>query len=549
MTAVHRNNSLTGIHWILLLCFTAQYPVLAFAQAPAKPAGWEAAWGDQRNGTYINPVVPADFSDIDTIHVGPDFYAISSTFQFSPGLVILHSRDLVNWEILGHAVDDLTQIAPEMNWDRMDRYGRGIWAGALRFHDGRFWIYFGTPDEGIFMTSAISPAGPWAKLSPVLPEKGWDDPCPFWDDDGQEYLVCTHFSDHYKIHLFKVSADGKVLDRDHPRVIHQSRGSEANKLYKINGLYYHYFSEVKPEGRVAMMERSASLDEPWEIQQLNHVDKRIDKEPNQGGLIEVGSGKWSFLSHQGTGDWEGRAMVLLPVEWIKNWPIIGKPGDDGLGNMIWKTTMPVLGAPPLHYQTSDEFDESSLMPQWEWNYQPRKDMWSLSERPGFLRLRAFKSLARGDLLKAGNTLTQRALRASHNEITVKLDLKEMADGENCGICHFSKRYSMLGVVQKSGKRSLICDENGKSLDAAALNGFDVWLRSTWGIDGMSRYSYSLDGKTFLPAGAPYSLAWGYYRGDRIGLYNFNDDQNAGFVDLDYVHYIYADGILNPVIHK
>ena len=124
------------------------------ADTAEKPAALVGLSGDQGDGTYINPIIPGDFSDVDAIRVGNDFYAISSTMQFSPGMVILRSKDLVNWRIAGHAVSDVTQIGPEMNWDRMGRYGRGVWAGAIRFHAGKFWVYFGTPDEGLFMTSA-----------------------------------------------------------------------------------------------------------------------------------------------------------------------------------------------------------------------------------------------------------------------------------------------------------------------------------------------------------------------------------------------------------
>ena len=133
----------------------------ASTPAPDADASTHGAWGDQGDGTYVNPILPADFSDIDAIRVGTDFYAISSTFQYSPGVVILHSKDLVNWNILGHAVSDITQIGPDLNWDRMDRYGTGVWAGSLRYHAGKFWIYFDTPDEGFFMTTATNPAGPW----------------------------------------------------------------------------------------------------------------------------------------------------------------------------------------------------------------------------------------------------------------------------------------------------------------------------------------------------------------------------------------------------
>ncbi len=233
---------------VLLLTWWPVLQAVAASEVSAKPDPIKTAWGDQGDGTYINPVLPSDYSDLDAIRVGDDFYAISSTFQFSPGVVILHSKDLVSWTILGHAVSDISQIGPDMNWNKMDRYGHGIWAGAIRYHDGKFWVYFGTPDEGFFMTTAKDAAGPWEPLHALWKTKGYDDCCPFWDDDGQGYFVCTNYADKYKIHLYKMTPDGKQLIMDSDKVIHQSRGSEANKLYKINGLYYHYYSEVHSEG-------------------------------------------------------------------------------------------------------------------------------------------------------------------------------------------------------------------------------------------------------------------------------------------------------------
>jgi beta-xylosidase len=512
----------------------AGLPAWAAAEISAKPPALASLWGDQGDGTFVNPVLPADYSDIDAIRVGEDFYAVSSTFQYSPGVVILHSRDLVNWTILSHAVPDITQIGPEMNWDRMSRYGRGIWAGAIRYHGGKFWIYFGTPDDGFFMTSATNAAGPWAPLHQVWNIKGWDDCCPFWDDDGQGYFVCSNFSGQYKIHLFRMSADGQSLDMNSDKIIHQSRGSEANKLYKINGIYYHYYSEVRPEGRVIMMERSGSLDGPWETRQLNHVDKRLDKEPNQGGLIQLPSGEWWFLTHQGTGDWEGRAMALLPVTWVEGWPIIGKVGADGIGNMVWSARKPAISsgaAEPVAPPAADDFAGPGLAAQWEWNYQPRAGMWSLSERPGFLRLHAFRPLKDGDLLTAGDTLTQRVLRTSHNEVTLKLDIGRMADGQQAGLCHLAKDYATLGISQDGDARHLTFCRAGKTMQGRLISGDFIWLRSNWDDRGLSQFSFSLDGKAFTEFGPQYQLTWSYYRGDRIGIYCYDNKADDGFVDV------------------
>ncbi len=519
--------------------------VIGATAIPAKPDAMKERWGDQGNGKYVNPIIPGDYSDLDAIRVGDDFYAISSTFQFSPGVVILHSNDLVNWTILGHAVNDITQIGPDLNWDRMDRYGRGIWAGAIRYHDKKFWIYFGTPNEGFFMTTATNPAGPWEPLHPVWNAIGWDDCCPFWDDDGpggpggQGYFICSNTSGGYKIHLFKMTADGQKLLMDSDVVIHQSKGSEANKLYKINGLYYHYYSEVHSEGRVAMMERSKSLTGPWESRQSNHVDKHIDKEPNQGGLIQLASGDWWFITHQGTGDWEGRAMVLLPVAWVDGWPIIGKVGSDGIGQMVWEAKKPIVDKAIVTPQAGDEFDEKVLGPQWEWNYQPREGKWSLAERPGFLRLHAFKPLKSNDLLKAGDTLTQRAMRTSRNEVTIKLDLSGMADGQQSGLCHFAGGWSSVGVAQEGDLRSMVYNEKGKVTTGPIVKSNDLWIKSTWGYDGDSEYSFSIDGKKFTAFGNHWHLTWGNYRGDRIGIFSFNNKSDNGYVDIDYFHYDYA----------
>jgi beta-xylosidase len=519
----------------------AQSAAAISSQATASDQPTQGEWGDQGDGTYANPVLPADFSDLDAIAVGDTFYAISSTMQYSPGMTVLQSKDLVNWKILGGVVPDLTIIDPELNWDRMNRAGRGIWAGAIRFHAGRFWVYFTTPDQGILMSTAASAAGPWTQVQTVLSDPGWDDTCPFWDDDGQMYLVTTRFAAEgpsgtkYNIHLFKLTADGKAIVPGSDRIIHQSRGSEANKLYKWNGLYYHYYSEVRPEGRVVMMDRAKSLDGPWETRQLIHVHGAIDKEPNQGGIVQAPDGSWWFFTHQGRGDWEGRAAVLLPVTWIDGWPVLGKPGPDGIGGMVWGGRKPVAAMPLASVVAGDDFNAPALRPEWQWNYQPRPGMWSLTERKGFLRLHAFAPLKPDDLKAVGNVLTQRAFRSSRNEVTVKLDVGGMVDGQEAGLSHFAKTFASLGVLQDGKERTISVNNNGARTSGPVLTQTAVWLRSTWGFDGISRFAYSLDGKVFVPIGSTYQLTWGSYRGDRIGLFTVNS-KTAGWADFASFRY-------------
>ena len=524
---------------LLTLCCLGSVSVSMATTLPRssdEPAG--GRWGDQGDGTYANPIIPADYSDIDAIRVGDDYYAISSTFQFSPGVVILHSKDLVNWRIIGHAVSDLTQISPELNWDKMARYGRGIWAGSIRYHDNKYWIYFGTPDEGYFMTTALKPEGPWEPLTQLKKSNGWDDCCPFWDDDGQGYLVGTQTVKNYNIHLFKLSADGKSLDPSYDKIIHQSQGSEANKLYKIKGLYYHLFSHVNPEGRVVVMERSKSLDGPWELQQLQHGASR---EPNQGGLLENPDGTWWWFTHSGSsGHWDGRIANLLPVKWIDGWPMLGEPAADGQGLMVWNYKKPVMGQPIETPSQDDDFSKPVLAPFWEWNYQPRADKWSLTERPGFLRLHAFKPLQKNEgILAVGNVLTQRSLRTNKTEVTIRMETGSMADGQVAGLCHFAGTWSYFGVIQENGVRRLVFQQNvPKSKEPAEqvlgpeLKNPAIYLRSTWGQKGLSQYSYSLDGKTFLPFATPNQFSWGPYRGDRVGLFTFNPANEAGAADFN-----------------
>lgn len=507
-------------------------------------------WGDQGNGTYVNPVLPADYSDLDAIRVGDDYYAISSTMQYSPGMAVLHSRDLVNWEIIGHVVDDLTRISPELNWDRMNCYGRGIWAGSIRYYKNKFWVYFGTPDDGFFVSSATNPAGPWEPVQQLWKVKGWDDCCSFYDDDGQLYFIATNFAldpknqKKYNIHLFKMTPDGKSLIMESDSIIYQSNGSEANKLYKINGTYYHYFSEMKPEGRVIMMGRSKDLYGRWEIKQLNHVDAKQDREPNQGGLLQVPSGKWYFFTHHGNGAWEGRPASLLPVQWMDGWPIIGQPGADTIGRMVWSGTVPISHKRKAATNNTDEFSTKKINDWWEWNYQPRAGKWSLSERTGFLRLYAFTPLRKEDkksvVLRAGNTITQRSMRTSSNTVTVKIDISKMADGQYAGLTHFSTTsYSLFGIKQENSRRTLMYNNNGKDTLGTVIKGATIWLRSVWNVNGVSSYAFSTDGISFQAFGSTYQLTWGSYRGDRIGVFNFNDTEDKGYIDVDWFKYAYA----------
>ena len=530
---------------ILILALVLGFHV-AHAQERFVPLTWGdwQTWGDQSDGTYLNPVIPADYSDIDCIEHNGYYYAISSTFQFEPGMVILRSHDMVNWQVYSHAVPDITQISEGMNWTQMNRYARGIWAGAIRYHNKQFYVYFGCPDEGMFMTSARKIEGPWAPLTKMNIDGGWDDCCPLFDDDGQNYFVATHFADGYKTYVFRLSDDGKTVDWDSRMLINEGYGREANKLYKWHGRYYHLFSEDRDGGRYLMMQRADHPMGPYtERHRLCHTQREWN-EPNQGGYLQDAAGNWFFLTHHGHGDWGGREVSLLPVTWTSDgWPIIGEPDKDDVGRMVWRHEIPKSQSKeskPAQGITSFTAED------WEWNYHPRKGFFNRTKQS--LTLKAFKPIRDNDLLKAGNTLTLRSYQTPWNEAIVRLDLTKMAEGQCSGICHFSSAWSEFGVQIKDDRQQLYHRTNQTSLDVETIIPLysqnaplsSLWLRSTWGLDARCHYAYSLDGKAWHEVYASYTLQWGNYRGDRLGLFTYNNNGEAGETTFTDFSYIWSD---------
>lgn len=520
------------------LIFTICLLLNSGANSVAQHTEWGqwSSWGDQRDGTYRNPILPADFSDIDCIRVRSDYYAISSTMQYSPGMVILHSRDLVNWQICGHVIEDLTRISPELNWNKMNRYGRGIWAGSIRYHGKRFYIVFGTPDEGYFITTATQPEGPWTPLHPLLKENGWDDCCIDWDEKGQPWFVGTNFKDGYKTWLFRMSADARSIDRTSAILLNEGSHREANKLLYHDGWHYLIFSEHNSkEGRYVMAKRSRHMTGPYE--ELRQLTRNTpgDMEPNQGGIVQGPNGHWYFLTHHGRGSWEGRGVSLLPVTWADGWPLIGTIQPDGVGTMTWKGDMP-RKSDLYSYGLNETFSQSKLSQALEWNYQPRQEMYSLTERRGWLRMKAFIPLFVNDFRTVGNILTTRVFRTRTNRVTTHVDISGLANGAHAGLCHFSKQSARIGIARTCGQNQIEFYSNGTSHTGPIVTGKDIWLRTEWGQDGQARFSYSLNGRKFFPFGDIYPLQWASYRGDRVGIYCYNDSAEQGHADFDFLTY-------------
>jgi beta-xylosidase len=493
-------------------------------------------WGDQHNGTYANPILPGDFQASDVIRVHSDYYYIAATNQLSPGILILTSKDLVNWTIVGHAVDDITQISAKYNYDKMQTGSGGINAGCISYHDGKFYIYFTDADEGVFMTSAEKITGPWKPAVPVLKGKGWDTPSVLWDDDKQLYMAVANDADGYKAHLFKISNNGEQVLPGFDNVIHQGKASEANKLYKIKSYYYHFYNEVSTEGRVPFIERSKNITGPYtERRQLMH---KADHEPNRGSLVETEKGGWYFIAQNSQPRWDGYETNLLPVTWINDWPTIGTVSKDGIGEMSLTGQMPLNDPNVQPIQTTDDFGNKTLSAQWEWFCQPDNAKWNLTERPGFIRLYAHKPLQPGGVSKTPNVLTQRVLRQTQNIATVKFDIAHMTDGQIAALSLFGKTSGMISVIQNGNSRRVYFNAGGKTMQGTQDIDIDnIWLRAIWNANGLTRFYCSTDGVNYDPFGEPYAITnFSNNMGAKIGIYTSNESPDNGYIDVDWFHY-------------
>jgi beta-xylosidase len=545
---------------------------LALAVSVRAGVGDIGPWGDQGNGTYQNPILPLDYSDPDPIRVGSDYYLVSSTFQFSPGVVVLHSKDLVNWQTIGYAFSDVTVLGPKYNWDKMAEYNEGVYAPSIRYHDGKFWVFVDCLREGFWMSTATDPAGPWTPRQLVdknglpLRTSGWTDVCPLWDDDGKAYLAAAG---QHCLWLFQMKPDGtQLLDADikNPVGLGGTRmwnypNTEGNKLYKWHGIYYLFnvdFLGHGPLGIGCYLKRSKNLygtkpdgspgrpGDPGTYEYIRLSDVSL---PTQGGFVDTPEGKWYFLGQFNHINAGGRYPYLLPATWLDGWL---RPGADigpdvtKFGRMVWSAPKPVSGFPIVAPQGSDEFNRPVLDPQWQWNYQPRAGYWSLTARPGWLRLKAYRPIPPGGFFKAGNTLLQRYYKADTVRAEVKIDLSAMTDGEAAGLAHFNggRNYFTIGAVQQGTARTLEFNNNGKVTTGPAVGGTIVYFRTDVNAANLATFSYSFDGQSFSSLGEAFKLVHGGYRGDCIGIYNYNNAADSGWIDVDWFHYTYAGPTLS-----
>ncbi|WP_253717691.1 glycoside hydrolase 43 family protein [Sphingomonas sp. AP4-R1] len=501
------------------------------------------------SGRYTNPILHADYSDPDVIRVGRDYYLVASSFHFSPGLPVLRSRDLVHWTIVGHVLPRLPfapqydMPGPHMLTDATSkpiggtRYAGGVWAPSLRFHDGLFYAYWPTPDEGIFMATARRAEGPWSKPVQVIAQAGLEDPCPFWDEDGSAWLVHSRHGAGPLI-LHRMSPDGKSVLDDGTVIVEDKANLpilEGPKLYRRNFYIYIFapFGGVEKGAQVVL--RAHDIRGPYEWRVVLKQGATALEGPHQGGWVQTPSGQDWFVHFNSTGAF-GRITYLEPMRWVDDWPIIGKPiPGDTAGEPVAEAPMPDTGHAPTadRIQTSDEFSARRLGPQWEWNHNPDDAKWSLTARPGFLRLTAGPA---EHLVTARNTLTQ-ILIGPRSRITTRIDPAHMSDGQRAGLSLFGVGPSWIGLVREQGRTWLTLATAGVETRGPTWRDMPVDLRADVTPDQRVRYSYSLDsGRSFTPLGDPIKLArFSWWKGSRPALFSFTRGAPGGFADFDWVH--------------
>jgi beta-xylosidase len=518
------NKNLLKAALLLLVCLTLTEGTSAQTKLKA------GAWGDQLNGTYKNPIINADYSDPDVIKVGDNFYMVCSDFHFM-GMPVLQSTDLVNWHIIGQVYNRL-DLDPKYN--NMDKYGGGSWAPSLRFHNNKFYVYFCTPDEGLYMSTATNPAGPWAPLTEVKRTGGWEDPCPFWDTDGQAYLGHSKLGAG-PIIIHKLSADGTKL-LDDGKTVYESPVAEGTKIYKRNGYYYI----IIPEGGVGTgyetALRSKDIYGPYERKIVLEKGTTNVNGPHQGGLVDLDSGESWFIHFQDAGS-IGRVCWLEPVKWINDWPFMGVDNDaNGIGEPVITYAKPKVAkaGKPVFIQTSDEFNSPRLSLQWQWNHNPVNDSWSLKSPKGYLALTALMAV---DNKHARNTITQK-LMGKQGTITTLLDVSQMQTDQKAGLCLLGNYIHEVGVVKIDTSLYLYADNNGRFEQGIALNQSKIYLRVSVDIYHKSTVlQYSLDGENFNQLGEACELAdYNYWKAVRPGLFSYNTNQNGGKALFDWFHY-------------
>lgn len=522
--------------------------VIGSANAQNSPYVSKVWVADNGNGTYKNPVIHADYSDPDAIRVGEDYYLVASSFDAVPGLPILHSKDLVNWTLIGHA------LVRQLPFDHFSKtqHGNGVWAPAIRYHNNEFCIYYPDPDFGIYLTKAKNITGPWSQPELVEAGKGLIDPCPFWDEDGKAYLVHAFAGSRAGIKSVLIikkmdPAGTRVLD---PGVLvydgHDTDPTiEGPKLYKRNGYYYLF----APAGGVStgwqLVLRSKNIYGPYERKVVIDQGTGSVNGPHQGAWVNTVSGSDWFLHFQDLEAY-GRVVHLQPVQWKNDWPVIGIDKDgDGKGEPVMMYTKPVVSrsATPASPAESDEFN--ALLPglQWQWQANP-KPTWSFCTG-STLRLYANKAPdSTKNLWDLPNILMQK-FPAEEFTATVKMQFKPRLKEERAGMVIMGTDYAGLTLVNKEDGIYLeyincLQADKGKAETTLWSVKLDpstrpLFLRVSVNKGAVCSFSYGFDENTFTFLPQTFTAKPGRWIGAKMGLFcsRVTTTNDSGFAEFDW----------------
>lgn len=541
--------------------------------------GFAKIWDPEiGGGRYRNPILHADYSDPDVIEVDGVFYLVASSFNHTPGLPLLRSYDMLHWEIVNH-------LLPKLPFPRYETplYGAGVWAPAIRYHQKKFYVYFPLVDEGIFLITATDPLGKWSEPICVKAAPGWIDPCPFWDDDGKAYLAHAFAKSRTGIcdilAISPMNDEGTALTGEY-QIVFDAKGRhpyvEGPKVHKRNGYYYIFApGGGVPQGWQIVL-RSKNIYGPYEERVVLHKGDTEINGPHQGAWVETKNGDSWFFHFQDAGAY-GRIVHLQPVRWVDDWPEMGVDRNgDGIGEPVlsWEkpevsTTKPLQnlqgdGRFSCTPATSDDFNSTNLGLQWQWPANFKTEWYSLTERPGSIRLycNPFPELSKSDLGLRSNLLMQK-FPARKFQLTTSVIPTLKNDGDECGIVVMGQSYSSFTLLFANGVTSLVqkvgvlpsgrndgatsskslCQSykdqtvwKSDSFPLHQIQGKEIFLKVEVGNDASFSFSFSTDNNIFTRVGEVCETTNSLFTGSKVGLFSSNELTTAsgGWCDFDWV---------------
>jgi xylan 1,4-beta-xylosidase len=545
------------------------------AATPASSGTSSAAaqhWtADNGNGTYSNPLFYEEFEDPDPIRVGDDYYLAGTTMHMNPALIVMHSKDLVNWEIASYCMDRL-DLGPAFRLEGGNIYGRGIWAPCIRYHDGMFYVFSNVNGVGLQVFRSKSAFGPWERNQ--LP--GRHDLSVLFDDDGKIYLIHGNGSP-YTIEELAPDVKSFVPGATRQLVLPPGqRSGEGHHLYKINGKYVDVMA-IPGSNTDQIVATADSIEGPWRSDLMVSAENfGVPSQPplrpgtnirpndknytlHQGGIVDTPNGDWWAIIMADRGS-IGRLVNLVPVTWDNGLPYVGLPGNLRKAPNTWvKPNTGVNQDPKPAFVHDDNFDSGKLNPEWQWNHVPDDTKWSLTEKPGVLRLH---SLPAGNYYAARNSLCQRP-PGPESTFTVELDTSGMVEGDTAGLALLNSPYAWIGVVKSAeGITVQMLDNTGSGGGRGGRGRFGrrgdagdtpapavkpiispdspptkLWLRVNCNFDtDYGTFSWSANGKEFTTLGEPYTMRYNWqatFQGVRPSLFHYNTSgQPGGYVDFD-----------------